>query len=305
MKESICYYYNINVDKLDEFGDKYHFKIQNQDYFFVFFNRSLAELSDIINCVIDLKNKGLDIHVPVLNIEKSYLTKINDINYILFQINNPQEKFNIFDIIDNNQKLVLNDNYSSLYRNNWERLWEDKIDYYEYQIRELGLDKEIIKNSFSYYIGLAENAISYIHIINNRFANYSPKIVWSHRRIFYPNYRVNYYNPLSFIFDIEIRDIVEYLKSIFFSVGYNETIEELKTYLKIQKLDGFMYNMLFARMLFPTYYFDIYEDVMNKSRKEEDLIKIIEQVEEYEKFLKKAYFEISKYAQLYKIDWLI
>lgn len=305
MKESICYYYNINVDKLDEFGDKYHFKIQNQDYFFVYYNRSLAELSDIINCVIDLKNKGLDIHVPVLNIEKSYLTKINDINYILFQINNPQEKFNIFDIIDNNQKLVLNDNYSSLYRNNWERLWEDKIDYYEYQIRELGLDKEIIKNSFSYYIGLAENAISYIHIINNRFANYSPKIVWSHRRIFYPNYRVNYYNPLSFIFDIEIRDIAEYLKSIFFSVGYNETIEELKTYLKIQKLDGFMYNMLFARMLFPTYYFDIYEDVMNKSRKEEDLIKIIEQVEEYEKFLKKAYFEISKYAQLYKIDWLI
>jgi hypothetical protein len=63
--------------------------------------------------------------------------------------------------------------------------------------------------------------------------------------------------------------------------------------------------MLFARLLFPTYYFDIYEDVMNKSRNEDDLIKIIEKVEEYEKFLKKTYFEISKYAQLQKINWLI
>ncbi len=305
MKESICYYYNINVDKLDELNDKYHFKIQNQNYFFVFYNRSPSELNDIIKCIIDLRNKGLDIHIPILNIENSYLTKINGNNYILFQINNPKEEFNIFDIIDNNRKLILNDNYSNIYRNNWEKLWEDKIDYYEYQIRELGLDKDIIKNSFSYYIGLAENAISYVHIINNTYSNYIPKIVWSHRRVFYPNYKINYYNPLSFIFDIEIRDIAEYLKSTFFSVGYDKTIEELQSYLKVQRLDNYMYNMLFARLLFPTYYFDIYEDVMNKSRNEDDLIKIIEKVEEYEKFLKKTYFEISKYAQLQKINWLI
>ena len=305
MKESICYYYNINVDKIDELNDKYHFKIQNQDYFFVFYNRLPAELDDIIKCIIDLQNKGLDIHIPILNIENSYLTQINGNNYILLEINNPKEEFSIFDIIDNNRKLVLNDNYSNLYRNNWEKLWEDKIDYYEYQIRELGLDKDIIKNSFSYYIGLAENAISYVHIINNMYSNYNPRIVWSHRRIFYPNYKINYYNPLSFIFDIEIRDIAEYLKSIFFSIGYDETITELQTYLKIQRLDSFMYNMLFARLLFPTYYFDNYEDVMNKSREEDDLIKVIERVEEYEKFLKKTYFEISKYAELHKIDWLI
>ena len=305
MKELINYYYNIDINNIDELNDKYHFRIQNQDYYFVFYNRNMVELNDLINCISDLEKIGIDVHKPILNIEKSYLTKINENNYILFKVNCQNEVFDIFDIIKNNKRLILNDSYTSLYRNNWEYLWSKKIDYYEYQIRELGLDKEIIKNSFSYYICLAENAISYVHLINNAYKNYLPKIVWSHRRIYYPNYKVNYYNPLSFIFDLEIRDIAEYLKSYFFILGTNETIAELKYYLESNKLDNYTYNMLFARLLFPTYYFDIYEEVMNKNRKEDDLITIITKVDNYQEFIKKAYFEISKYAKLYKINWFI
>ena len=42
------------------------------------------------------------------------------------------------------------------------------------------------------------------------------RIVLSHRRVFYPNYKLNYLNPLSFVFDLEVRDVAEYLKAMFF-----------------------------------------------------------------------------------------
>ena len=63
--------------------------------------------------------------------------------------------------------------------------------------------------------------------------------------------------------------------------------------------------MLFARLLYPTYYFDLYESIMNKDTDEEELVKVIKRVDEFELFLKKTYLEISKYAKIEKIDFLI
>ena len=63
--------------------------------------------------------------------------------------------------------------------------------------------------------------------------------------------------------------------------------------------------MLYARLLYPSYYFDIYEEVMNKERDEEDLVRVIKKADLYEDFLKKAYLEITKYALIERIDWLI
>ncbi len=59
-----------------------------------------------------------------------------------------------------------------------------QVDYFEYQIRELGKDKKVILDSFSYYIGLGENAISYV---NSTIAKYKPddreRICLSHKRL--------------------------------------------------------------------------------------------------------------------------
>lgn len=305
MKDTISFYYNIDIDTLEEKDGKYHFKYQNRDFFFVFFNRNLEELEDLLACISEMQKKGIDVHGILINKDNSILTKINEYNYILFSVNNCSETYDIFDIIDMNNKLTLNNYNSKLYRNNWENLWMQKVDYFEYQIRELGLDKQVIKNSFSYYIGLAENAISYVHNVKLKYPSQGT-IVLSHRRIFYPNYKLNYLNPLSFIFDLEVRDIAEYLKAMFFSEDdESEVLEELKSFLKIKRLTIYEYNMLYARLLYPSYYFDIYEEVMNKERSEEDLLKIISKNENFEEFLKKAYLEITKYAILEKVEWII
>lgn len=221
-------------------------------------------------------------------------------------VSNYSETYDIIDIVNIASKLRLNNQNSKLYRNNWGNLWMKKIDYFEYQIRELGLNKQVIKDSFSYYVGLAENAISYVNNTTMKYPIHNALIVLSHRRIFYPNYKLNFMNPLSFVFDLEVRDVAEYLKAMFFGGEEDEEVlEDLRLYLKLRNLSIYEASMLYARLLYPSYYFDIYENVMNKDQDEEDLLSVIKKCDNFEIFLKEAYLEISKYAPIEKIDWLI
>ena len=305
MKETLEYYYGLDIESIEELDGKYHFKIENQDYFFVFYNRGIEELEDIINVSNEMVKKGINVHKILVNRNNSFLTKVGEYNYILFAVSNLNEEYDIFDMIKISEKLILNNNKSNLYRNNWGTLWSEKIDYFEYQVRELSIEKEVVKSSFSYYVGLAENAISYVNNTNMKYGGDAYRIVLSHRRVFYPNYKLNYLNPLSFVFDLEVRDIAEYLKAMFFKKDISFCLDELSSYLKIRHLSLYDYQMLYARLLYPTYYFDVYESVMNKNGDEEQLVNIIKKCDSYEEFLKKAYLEISKYAKIDKIEWII
>ncbi len=306
MKETIEYYYNLEIDELEENDGKYHFKIDNIDFFFVYYNRGIEELDDVIGVTLELKKKGIDVHNIVINKDNKYLTNVNNYNYILLWVNNLSETYDIFSIVELSNKLELKPERSKLYRNNWGDLWSRKVDYFENQVRELALTKNIIKNSFSYYIGLAEIAISYVNNTNIKYGKImNGKLTLSHRRIYYPNYKLNYLNPLSFIFDLEIRDIAEYLKSMFFKEDYEEVLAELRSYLKLKPLNVYEYQMLWARLIYPTYYFDLYEAIMNKDESEEKLIEVIKKTEDMETFLKDTYLEISKYVRIDKIDFLI
>lgn len=305
MKETLEYYYGLDIESIEELDGKYHFKIENQDYFFVFYNRGIEELEDIINVSNEMVKKGINVHKILINRNNSFLTKVGEYNYTLFAVSNLNEEYDIFDMVKISEKLVLNNNKSNLYRNNWGTLWSEKIDYFEYQVRELSIEKDVVKNSFSYYVGMAENAISYVNNTNMKYGGDAYRIVLSHRRVFYPNYKLNYLNPLSFVFDLEVRDIAEYLKAMFFKKDISFCLDELSSYLKIRHLSLYEYQMLYARLLYPTYYFDVYESVMNKNGDEEELVNIIKKCDSYEEFLKKAYLEISKYAKIDKIEWII
>ena len=305
MKEIINYYYNLDLTSINDYGNYSTFMYNGIIFYFVFFNRSLEELDDILKVINELKEKGIRTHEIIYNKDNSYLTKVGDNNYCLLKLNVKElEKVDFINICEMQNKLVLNNKNSKLYRNNWGELWSKKIDYFEYQIKELGKNKSVVLDSFSYYIGLSENAISYVNKIN-KVLNQSEfdNVTLSHRRIFYPNISLNYFNPLSYIFDLEIRDIAEYLKIGFFN--NEDSFLDLKTYLQMKKLTKYSYHMLYARLLYPSYYFDLYEDIMNNNNDETKIIKIVEKVDEYEDFLKKSYEEISKYTSLERIDWIL
>ena len=304
MKEYINYYYNLDIENIEDNNNYYSFFYMGTSYYLVFYNRTEEELKDIIDVSRELKLKGIPVHDIIFNKFMSPISKIGDFNYILFKINgNKDETYDIIDINNLNNKLTLTNASSKLYRNNWGELWSKKIDYFEIQLSELGKEKKVILNSFSYYIGLAENAISYINRANELYKNDLYKVTLSHRRIFYPNTKLNYFNPISFIFDLDVRDVAEYIKVMFFK--NEDALLELITYLKITKLSNYSYHMLYARLLYPSYYFDVYEKIMNEEEDEDVLIPIIDKAQEYEIFLKDAYAEISKYILIDRVEWIL
>ena len=280
MKEIINYYYNFDLIDINEFNNYASFSYQGEEFYFVFFNRTEEELKDLLDIIYELKMKGIRVHDIIFNRYNSPLTKVGDNNYLLLKLNSSKdERINFISMCEFLSKLKLNNNNSKLYRNNWGELWSKKVDYFEEQINLLGKNKKIVLDSFSYYIGLAENAISYVNKINKVIGiSENDHITLSHRRIFYPNISLNYLNPLSFIFDLEVRDVAGYLKVSFFNG--EDALLDLSTYLKMRSLTPYSYHMLYARLLYPSYYFDIYEDIMNNDGSEEKLIPVIKKVDE-------------------------
>ena len=306
MKDIINYSYNFDIDSVKDYKNYSTFTYNGECFYFVFFNRTEDELKDIVKIIYELKNKGIKVHDIIINRDKLILTKVGNVNYLLLKLNNKEDEvINFVSLVEQSDRLKLNTNNSKLYRNNWGELWSKKIDYFEYQIKEIGKDKQIILDSFSYYVGLAENAISYVNKINKVIGmSEEDTITLSHRRIFYPNISLNYYNPLSFIFDLNVRDVAEYLKVEFFN--NEDSMLDLKTYLKMKRLTPYSYHMLYARLLYPSYYFDLYEDAMNNSSYDNKrIVEVVSKVHDYELFLKNAYLEISKYTNLEHIDWIM
>ena len=169
MKDTINLAYSLNVENIKERNDYSYFLFNNETYYFVPFIRDNEELEEIIACSKELKSKGIMCHDIIYNREGNIMTKYQGRSYILLKIIGSElEEYSVSDIVDINNRLVIAPNKSKLIRNNWGDLWSSKIDYFEYQISQIGKDKRIILDSFSYYIGLAEIAISYVNKTNNK-----------------------------------------------------------------------------------------------------------------------------------------
>jgi len=306
MKDLIKLYYNIDVNNIEETEKGYEFDYKDSHFLLYLLNRNLDELKDIYQVCEELKVKNILVHTFIQNKDNKIVTTLFDQQYILLKVEtSSQIELNVIDMINFTNQLQLSQPKSKLYRNNWSELWSQKIDYFEYQVRELGKDKKVVLNSFSYYIGLAENAISYANNTNQKYKiTYLDKITLCHKRIDFPNLYKSYMNPLNFIFDLEVRDVAEYLKSIFFESEEDAWIE-LKAFLKLRKLSIYGYQMFYARLLYPSYYFDTYERIMNKKEKEESLLKYIKKAPAYEQFLKKIMLEINQLQPIEKVEWIL
>lgn len=305
MKDHINYYYHLNISDVEDWGSIYRFQLNHEFFYFVPFKRSERELQDLLQVCSELKQKGIHCHDIIPNRYGSFLTNLYQENYILLKvIGDPYLEYDLPSIININSNLILMKEQLKLYQNRWGKLWSDKIDYFEYQVHELGKDKPFLLDTFSYYVGLGENAIEYANMTaQNYLPNSNDRIVLSHKRIGYPNYELNFLNPLSFLFDLEVRDIAEYLKSSFFKG--EDSLSLLQSVLRLKSFSIYSLSMLYARLLYPTYYFDIYEQVMSDKEKESALDKIVDQAENYEKFLKDAWFLIAKYAPIERVEWIL
>lgn len=293
MEEIVKNYYNLEgiFTKISE--DLYLIYSNDTYYYFMKCLRNEEELNDIGKICLELKNIGVRLDEIILNGEKRVVTN----NFVLVKINFFLDSdTSLKEMLRYNEKLVV----SKGVVNNWASLWEQKIDYLEYQIGELGQDKVELITSFSYYIGLAECALLVLKNVERKY-NKDTKLVLSRIRINYPNYDKDYFNPLNFIIDNRMRDIAEYMKSMFFQKEdvWTSIYEIFKKPYTVYE-----YNIFYARMLFPTYYFDLFEDIILDNRNGKEIFTITNLLDDYQDFLSDLYFYLSKFAPLERVPWI-
>jgi hypothetical protein len=306
MKEILKLYYNLSVDtEISENENNVSFIINDKIYYLYPYLKNIDEFQDLVNLNNELILKNIPTGKFVPNKNNELLTINGNKYYILLEMDiDINKEYSAIDMVDFALHLPVSSKNSILYRNKWLDLWSSKVDYFEYQVSQLGKDKPIILNSFSYYVGLAENAISYVNKTIKKYPiSIYEKITLQRRRVVFPNLKANYFNPLNYVIDIEVRDIASYFKSLFFN-SYDDLWIEVNAYLKRKKLSIYGYQLLYARLVYPSYYFDIYESIMEGEESEEKLIPIINKVDSYEKFLNDMYQAISKFAPIEPILWI-
>lgn len=292
MKNIIEYFYNLKIDTLHKNTNRYEFEIDKNRYYLILSYRYEKELEQIENLIKNNQNFDQIIH----NINSKLITNISGKNYLLLKKSN--KKTSIEDEILNYYKILLPSQlYFNIDRTDWVYLWSEKIDYIEYQKTHLKGEYPLLEESINYFIGMAENAIMYIRNCFNE-NNDSDDIVLSHKRI--TNKEFN--SPVNLIVDHRSRDISEYLKYLFFNNNYDYI--KISQYLQKLNLNNYMYRLLYGRMLFPTFYFDKYDDIVNKNESEKEILIILKRVEAYEDFLKNIYSIINQNTAIKKVDWL-
>lgn len=306
MKELLKTYYNLYDIEIIENNEFSYFSFQDKMYYFVPYGRSEEELKELVALNEELLIKKIPTGKFILNNQNTYITFYEQAKYVLLEMPmNSHAEYNVLDMVRFADQLVVGSKKSILYRNRWAELWSSKVDYFEYQIRQLGKDKPIILNSFSYYIGLVENAIAYVNNTTKKYQlSVNERITLQRRRVDFPNIALNYFNPIHYVIDIEVRDIASYFKSLFFH-SYEDLFTEVHAYLKKRKLGMLGYQLLYARLMYPSFYFDIYEKVMEGEMEESALLPVINKVEDYELFLKDMFTIISSYAPIERVEWIV
>ena len=297
MNNFIKFFYNMKVTNTNFINNYYEFNHNNNYYRLYILNEeyNIYNYNNIYTINKELINNTLMSEI-ILNKDKNIITTYHNINYILLKINCNINKNITLEEIDYLSKVKIVNNNKS----NWGLLWSKKIDYLEELISENGKKYPQVVNSFNYFIGLSENAISYynnIDIDNNMMYYISHKVLR-------PTDKVDsLYNPLNIIYDYRVRDVAEYIKNSFWTDNHN-IYNELNNYLYKNNLSLNDVKLLISRVLFPSFYFDLYEDIFNYNKDQKILNNTISRIDEYEEYLNSIIIYFKRFYPIDEIEWL-
>ena len=295
MKNILEFYYNLSLEEeiLNRNGN-YYFVINNNSFVFRPFygNNSIDDIYKLNNYLSNFSY----IDKIILNKFNSPITKVKDILYVLILLKG-NNNINL-SIISNLASIDI-PSFKSLERNNWEVLWGNLIDYYEMQIGQNEKKYPLIRESFDYFVGMGENAISYL--VNTKKEvkpNFYDKKVLSHNNLYN-----SLFDPLNIILDHKARDLAEYIKLSFFNNNQN-IFKELDEYFYYNHYSFYGMRILFARIIYPSFYFKLYDEILSKKKEEKELNSIIKRIDDYELYLSNIYLYLRKYYDIPMIEWL-
>lgn len=298
MLDYINYFYNLYPPLLNKENDNYVFFVGNEKYYLTPYRRELSEIKDLVELNKRMVSSNSLVHEIIINKFNEPISVISNENYVLLRVYvNDIKKIDINDII-----YMLNENVDlsglkSLLRTNWVSLWSNKVDYIEYQMGHLIKKYPFLNNTIDYYLGLCENAITYIKNLK-MFSEYKIPIGISHKRITKDATLFDLYNPLNLIIDYKVRNIAEYLKDAFFK---DEDVNYiLNIVFKNFWFDKLNLSLLVARLLYPSYYFDLFEEIIDKELDENIVFSLTKKSSKYEEFIDL----IIKNCNLQNLQWL-
>lgn len=296
MKDLLNYYYYIITDRINMYQHNYYFSYQNNYFCLYRYDKNFNDIRDIFNLNTYMLYNNYKINKIILNKDGEILTLKESHYYVLVLLNgNSKNYIDLKNVIEFNQRLT---NLNLLNRTNWFYLWSNKIDNIEYSINHLMHKYKLIYNSIYYYIGITENAISYLKMV--KLENHNISIC--HKRVNASDTYNDFYNPLNLIIDYRVRDLAEYLKSCFFESKMD--VLEIINYLRKIKMSNVDYIYFYIRMLFPSYYFDLYDMVLSGKIREEKILHVTKLQGDYEYLLYEIYLEIRRHVNIIGIEWI-
>lgn len=300
MKNVIAYYYNLSSYDIHQNNDNYKFSVDN--YHYVLTPCEINTIGATYELSNTLIRNAIYVHQIIPNTYNSLYTIVNGKKYVLLRIYIPMnEKVEFQDILNfsNATGKIQISNYESP---NWASLWANKIDYFEYQISQFGKKFPKIRESISYYIGMVETGISLYQ--NFKLDNISDNVNLnvSHKRIKTDDTLYDLYNPMNLLIDYNVRDAVEYFKNLF--LIKKNVLEDIIEYFQYQYFTSYDYLLFFVRMFYPSFYFDLYEQIIENNDNEEKILDIIEKTPSYEKLIKDLYNYLSNYINMPDIEWI-
>jgi len=254
----IDYLYNIKIDYVRKSKSGYIFFYEDNFYIFKEFYGDKDNLKYIVN----ICNKfNLPYHEVVKNKSNDLLSLYQGINYILMKVKfKANRKLLITDLIDNNYYI----SYIPKKDFFWKKLWIRKIDQVEqYVLNNIDKFNIYVISIINYFLSLAEIAVNLFNSINEEFIPLSI----CHKRVNFEYDLYEFYCIDNLVLDHYTRDVGEFIKSYI----YNKDKEMFLSYInRLSNSDRFL---LLSRVLFPSYFFDLFDNYIfnNKDFKDFDV----------------------------------
>lgn len=278
MESILNYYYGIVVNNIIKKDSYYIIECLNEKYIL----DELIGNIELVEQIIDiLNNTNIMYHLLVMTNDQKLFFTYEEKNYCLLKV-----RCNL------NDKILLSsfENIRTKGDSNWADIWSKRIDYYESQVEEVIKDNSI-KYALQYYIGLTEIAIYYNNVLKEVYSNNDLIYTVSHKKISSPLSALDYYNPLNMIIDIEVRDLAEYFKMSYFNDVLTEY--ELLNIIDNLKFSDALANYFFLRLLYPSYFFNMYDKYIETRDINNDIVECIKKSKDFEALLSKVYSRLK------------
>lgn len=261
------------------------------------------------------------IALPIHNIDGQFTTHIEEEAYTVLEIAHLQEQVRE----GGGRQLATFHMHSKPYPyeprtlssyGQWKQLWIDKLTVYERYLQAT-FDKKrsemerVWLDLFPYVIGITENAIQYVgEIETERSFNESDRPA-----IVFDRYNDQLLGPCFFSYELQydhpMRDVAEWIRMRLLAEHDHEAqiIQFLADYDHVQPLSLFSWKMIYARLLFPVHFFDLFtiDQQTGEFLMQSSIDKVIEQQPIYEKRLTGLFTQIRRKnhaMQVPMVQWM-